>query len=659
MYFNPHRTVFKAPSRCHISYTSTIKIDSSSIPCTHYEFLLSNNMTKTSACFIEECYKLNMPAPSITAESAETCNNNLIHLSKDRAASIIQSFKSVPRLTFMKTWSDLPDEIKQIDEYRKLTFYLHVYYTILECKKRVNKSENCSDDKCDENDESSMAAFRNFLLQRGAEFSTENEFLPYFALPYVFEPMQHPSFKNLFKENRWCDSLNKRLEDFILDISINTSVILVPSKDAGKRKLTKKKFKTLYKEYKPLNALAAELLNALENSIRGQSINLEIILKNCNAVVENNNDNKKNLESVVDGQFDLAIFKIKLELRDGNSTKNKLLILQALRWRLTKSENKTDTVLMIKKHDLLDLCKSKAEQGLMKWLLMTNGPHPLQQMISRLLNALASFNRGRKYLTGSPFLLRLIITQLISSQHFWDTITSNMLLGTLQKLSTGSRARKRMIGNGLVTWLADQLIRKSEFTGDRNKYEMYDLEYSLALFMNLCQCHSAVRACGSRARNLFKSLSVFMTTLDVDIMPCISGILYNLFKNQEMMAIAKEEGVTGVVEKTIESNINTYPSAVERLADVRNILIQNEHPAFDQSSSDDDYDYFNDDSGDDDDDSSNSDEDDITDDVENLEAELDEDDPLKIQPNGEEFLANYKTCDNAKHTTLDRYNINK
>ncbi|XP_060838864.1 lisH domain-containing protein ARMC9-like [Rhopalosiphum padi] len=622
-----------------------------------YEFLLSNNMTKTSACFIEECYKLNMPAPTIPTESTEACNNNVVHLSKDRAASIIQSFKSASRLTFMKTWSDLSDEIKQIDEYRKLTFYLHVYYTILECKKRVNKSENCSNDKFDENDESSMAAFRTFLLQRGAEFSTENEFLPYFALPYVFEPMQHPSFKNLFKENRWSDSLHKRLEDFILDISINTSVILVPIKDAGKRKLTKKNFKTLYKEYKPLNALAAELLNALENSIRGQSINLEIILKNCNAVVENSDDNKQNLETV-DDQFDLAIFKIKHELREGNSTKNKLLILQALRWRLTKSENRADTVSMIKKYDLLDLCKSKAEQGLMKWLLMTNGPHPLQQMISRLLNALASFKRGRRYLTGSPFLLRLIITQLISSQHFWDTITSNMLLGTLQKLSTGSRARKRMIGNGLTTWLADQLVRKSEFTGDRNKYEMYDLEYSLALYMSLCQCQSAVRACGSRARNLLKSLSVFMTTLDVDIMPCISGILYNLFKNPEMIAIAKEEGMTGIVEKTIESNLNAYPSAVERLVDVRNILIQNEHPAFDQSSSDDDYDYFNDDSGDDEDDSSSSDEDDI-DDVENLEAELDEDDPLKIQPNGEEFLANYKTCDNGKHTTsADRYNNN-
>jgi len=103
-------------------------------------------------------------------------------------------------MQYFQTWGDLADEIKQIDEYRKLTFYLHVYYTILECKKRVNKSENCTDDKCDdENDESSMGAFRTFLLQRGAEFSTENEFLPYFALPYVFEPMQHPSFKNLFK----------------------------------------------------------------------------------------------------------------------------------------------------------------------------------------------------------------------------------------------------------------------------------------------------------------------------------------------------------------------------------------------------------------------------------------------------------------------------
>lgn len=135
-------------------------------------------------------------------------------------------------------------------------------------------------------------------------------------------------FYSVGKENRWCNSLNKRLEDFILDMAISTSVILVPSRDTRKRrKLTKKNFKTLYKEYRPLNgscwqfstvhrykkkirkiprrlliinarfvwsitALAAELLNALENSIRGQTINLEIILKSCASVAENGEDNE-------------------------------------------------------------------------------------------------------------------------------------------------------------------------------------------------------------------------------------------------------------------------------------------------------------------------------------------------------------------------------
>ncbi|VVC24374.1 Armadillo-type fold,Armadillo-like helical,LIS1 homology motif [Cinara cedri] len=624
-----------------------------------YEFLLSNNMTKTTACFLEECRTLNMPRPSKATETRSSARPAL-RISKDRAASVIQSFESASRSAFMQTWDDLSDEIKQIDEYRKLTFYLHVYYTIIECKTRVNKPDICTDDdgnseKC----ESSMEAFRKFLVQRGAEFSTETEFLPYFALPYVFNPMQHPSFKNLFKENRWCDSLTKRLEDFILDIAISSSITLVPGKDAQKRKVTKKNFKMLYKEYRPLNVLAAELLNALENSIRGQSINLEIILKNCNAVVESGEDNDQNLD-IIDSQFDLAVYKIKLELRDGNSTKNKLLILQALRWRLTKSDNKTDTVIMIRKHDILDLNRSKADRGLMKWLTMTNGPHPLQQMISRLLNALASFHKGRRYLASSPFLLRLIVIQLISSQHFWDAITCNMLLGTLQKLSTGSRERKRMVEYGLSTWLADQLVRKSEFTGDRNKYEMYDLEYSLALFMNLCQCRSAVRDCGSRSRNLFKSFNVFMSSLDVDIMPCIAGILYNFFKNPHMIAVAKEEGLVGVIERTIENNINAYPSAIEQLVDVKNILLQNKHNNV-MNLSDDDEDDDDDDEVDDEDDSGNEGESnnfDDNEDIDSLEAELDEDDPLKIQPNGEDFLANYKTINHKNNATPDQHNTN-
>ncbi|XP_050523147.1 lisH domain-containing protein ARMC9-like [Daktulosphaira vitifoliae] len=578
-----------------------------------YEFLLSNKLTKTCACFLEECNERNMIIPPVTSKL-----NAPVHITKDQAASIIKAFKNTSRTEFLKMWNDLPFEVKQLDEYRKLTFYLYVYYTIVECKSNISNNENS-----DNISKSSLDAFRSFLVNRGAEFSTENEFLPYFALPYVSHPAQHSSFQNLFKENQWCDSLNKRLEDFILDIAISTSILLVPSNEARKRKIAKNNLKTLYLEYKPLNILAAELISALENSIRGQAINLDVILKNCNAVIEIN-ENDQIIDSGIDNEYKLSIYKIKLELRNGNSTKNKLLILQALRWRLTRSQNRTQTVVMIKKHDMLDLCKLNAEQGLMKWLMMTNGPHPLQQMISRLLNALASFIKGRKYLASSPFLIKLIVSQLISSQHFWDTITCNMLLGTLQKLSLRVPQRKQMIENGLATWLTDQLVRKSEFTGDRNKFEMYDLEYSLGLFANICKSQSAVQSCASRARNLLQCISVFVTTLDVDILPCLLRILYSILKNKDMINVAIEIDLLTVVKQIIEKNKIKYPLATEQLNKIKLILQNKKHPDLNQSSDEENT---------------------ISDNETNeyLEIELDEDDPLKIQPNGEEFLATYKT----------------
>lgn len=74
------------------------------------------------------------------------------------------------------------------------------------------------------------------------------------------------------------------------------------------------------------------------------------------------------------------------------------------------------------------------------------------------------------------------------------------------------------------------------------------------------------------------------------IMPCIAGILYNFLKSPNMMMVAKEVGLSALIEKTIERNINTYPSAVQQLVDVRNILLQNKHPSFDLSSDDEEAD---------------------------------------------------------------------
>ncbi len=43
-----------------------------------------------------------------------------------------------------------------------------------------------------------MAAFRTYLESRGGELAGNNELAALFALPYVPDPAQHPSFKKLF-----------------------------------------------------------------------------------------------------------------------------------------------------------------------------------------------------------------------------------------------------------------------------------------------------------------------------------------------------------------------------------------------------------------------------------------------------------------------------
>lgn len=66
------------------------------------QFLLSNNMKKTSACFVEECSELKLPELRPPSSNAATETAVPVRMSKDRAATIIRSFDASPRSTFMK-----------------------------------------------------------------------------------------------------------------------------------------------------------------------------------------------------------------------------------------------------------------------------------------------------------------------------------------------------------------------------------------------------------------------------------------------------------------------------------------------------------------------------------------------------------------------------
>ena len=68
-----------------------------------------------------------------------------------------------------------------------------------------------------------MLTFRKYLENRGKTLSSTPEFLQYYALPYVPNPTEHPSFKQIFKA-KWPKDIRMRLErflDVILDVKKN------------------------------------------------------------------------------------------------------------------------------------------------------------------------------------------------------------------------------------------------------------------------------------------------------------------------------------------------------------------------------------------------------------------------------------------------------
>lgn len=54
---------------------------------------------------------------------------------------------------------------------------------------------------------------------KGAELSKTSEFLAFYALPYIENPMEHPSFKSLYTME-WVNNLKAKLKTLIHDNAI-------------------------------------------------------------------------------------------------------------------------------------------------------------------------------------------------------------------------------------------------------------------------------------------------------------------------------------------------------------------------------------------------------------------------------------------------------
>lgn len=109
-------------------------------------------------------------------------------------SALLGMFDSGTRdLFFTKLNKCVPAPVRDTnDHYKKLEFYLQVYFFAV---KRTGST-----------DQASLQHFVNYLDTRGQELSQTTELLPYFALPYMPRPAEHPAIEHIFRK-KWISDL--------------------------------------------------------------------------------------------------------------------------------------------------------------------------------------------------------------------------------------------------------------------------------------------------------------------------------------------------------------------------------------------------------------------------------------------------------------------
>ncbi|XP_031715447.1 lisH domain-containing protein ARMC9 isoform X2 [Anarrhichthys ocellatus] len=487
---------------------------------------------------------------------------------------LLSSFDDGDHKVFFELWTEnIPSEIKDTDtEAQSLEFYLHIHFTIYPLRRHPGRHDQAEF-------EERISHFKQYLETRGAALSQTSEFLPYYALPFVPNPTVHPSFKDLF-QNSWIPQLKDKLEPF-LSVTLkqsNTPRLLNLYKEGGRstkeamqqlhlqlvesdRRITSyvRKFNKMQADYHNLIGITAELVDSLEATVSGKMISPEYLQTVCvrlfssqmrQSVVQSADFTRPGTASSmlrasiapqkskeVPMLPSLDYEKLKKDLVEG-SDRLKALLLQALRWRLTRSlpGEQRDTILQaFISNDLMERYSTKQKMLLH---LMRSKNETVRQYMARLINAFASLAEGRVYLSQIPILLKLLTEALRTEEK--DSLTRENVLVALQKLSLRRSQQTAMIAADLIGWLVDEL-QDSDCLSD------YTLEYSAALLMNLCLRTKGKRKCAENGRHVLKVLTDVLGHENHEIRPYVNGALYSILCIPSVRQEAKEMSVEEIL----------------------------------------------------------------------------------------------------------------
>ncbi|XP_033763638.1 lisH domain-containing protein ARMC9-like isoform X2 [Pecten maximus] len=604
------------------------------------EFLDFGGFDRTLSTFQKECDQKNKPVTSHSIKSKS--NQKLLAIQND----LMQQFHKGKRDRCFKLWNEnLPPNVRDSDAVaKKLEFYLNIYFAIYPIKFGRGQREA---DRC-------MTDFKKYLENRGASLSQTTEFLPFYALPFVPNAKSHPSYKELFTD-AWVKDLENRLEKFLTlalkstpqpklfdlyrgskddedsDNFQQISRLQQQLVDAERKTMSYiKRHNRLQADYHNLIGITADLVEALESTVTGKPVTPEYLQEICARLFSAHMNQSVDFtrpgtasqflrQSIAPKQKameepepypSLDFTKIKQDMADATN-KRKALLLQALRWRLTKSnpQQRDVTMTAYRDHDLLGCVQGGPHRTVVLGLL-TSSDELVKQSAARLFNAFASLCAGRTYLAQNQDLFTSLLDSLHSEEK--ESVTREMVLGALQKLSLRRNLQTSMIDAGLIEWLVKVLE-------DNDSLSDYTLEYSVALLMNLCLRTSGKRRCVTHANQTLKVLSDLLGHENQEIRPYVNGALYSILAIPSIREEAKAMGMEEILRCFIKEDQPDMNRQIEFI-----IKQLNSTETVDDYTSDDE------------------DEEEEEEDQDAMELDLDKDEPIRPEDNelsGEQLLS--------------------
>ncbi|XP_051550406.1 lisH domain-containing protein ARMC9 isoform X2 [Myxocyprinus asiaticus] len=612
------------------------------------EYLKFGEFEETVKVFEKEVKCKGKPALKTSSPSPRDSKTILIH--KD----FVSSFNNGDYKVFFELWAkNIPPEIRDFDQVaQKLEFYVQIHFTIYPLKSPVGSHDKAEFDK-------RISHFKHYLETRGAALSQTTEFLPFYALPFVPNPMLHPSFQELFQDS-WMPELRERLKKFLSTtlkasnaprlltlyregakgntghVEVIQQMQLHLAEAEGKSASYMRRFAKLQADHHNLIGVTAELVDSLEATVRGKMISPEYLQGMCVRLFSG--PMRQSAAQSIDftrpgtGYYSMSPYddgyassmlrasvapqrpkdvpllpsldyeKLKKDLVNG-SDRLKALLLQALRWRLTRSLHgeQRDTVLQaFISNDLLERYSTKQKAVLH---LIKSKSEIVRQYMARLINALASLCDGRMYLSQIPSLLRFLLDCLKTEEK--ESVTRENVLAALQKLSLRRAQQSAMIRDGLIGWLVKEL-HDSDCLSD------YTLEYAISLLMNLCLRTQGKKKCTEEAKQVLKVLTELLGHENHEIRYYVNGALYSILSMPEIREEAKQMSMEEILRcYTKEEN----PELNRQIEFIIKQLNSADVPEHEVESDDEDDD-------DDDDD----------DDEDVMEADLDKEEVLQPQP---------------------------